>query len=386
MKILMSVSNYPPLPGGLGVYVEKLSKTLSANGHQVTVLTLNGAAITEVDEDGLRVVRLPRRLGYRGVFALPAGTNSFKKLREVISEVDVVNAHTRYFPLTYFSVSSAKKLQVPTVLTEHGGGFVSSASWPTWVGSRLADETIGRWSLRKADEVMAVSAVGQDFVRRLSGRQPLMVGNGIDLKFWDRSKSVGQDLSNLGSSGSRSSVPGNVIFAGRLVAEKGWRLLLDAWVSIPQVTRAGFRLIYVGDGPDLEKLKSLISARGMQDVVCLGHQSPQVLRDLLTRGLLVNPSWASEGFQTTLLEARALGTFVITTPVGGAAETVEPGVNGEILASNEVREWARAITQALPACGVPTGRQGVEQYEWQEVATRYIAQLSRLVGSRSPLT
>lgn len=379
----MSVSNYPPLSGGLGVYVANLSKTLSTNGHQVTVLTLEGDCETEADEDGVRVVRLPRRLGYRGVFASPVGANSFEKLRQLISEVDIVNAHTRYFPLTYFSVSTAKDLQVPIVLTEHGGGFVNSTSWPTLIGARLADQSIGRWALSKADQVLAVSAVSQDFVERLSGRRPIVVGNGIDLNFWDRSKSVGQRASDLRSQGSSSNLPGNVIFVGRLVAEKGWRLLLDAWGSIPLVDRAGSRLIYVGDGPDLDNLKSAVLARGFQDVVCLGHQSPQVLRDLLARGILVNPSRASEGFQTTLLEARALGAFVITTPVGGAAETVEPGVNGEILDSKNVQEWARAITEALPFMGVPTGRQNVEQYEWQEVANRYIDQYSRLLSSRS---
>ena len=367
MKILISVSNYPPLAGGLGVYSQNLGKALVKQGHEVRVLTLEGDSLKEEQVEGLSVIKIPRRLGYRDVFATPLGQASLARIRSEIGVSDVVNAHTRYFPLTQISVALGRQAGVPVVLTEHGGGFVKSTSALTTIGARLVDLTLGRKALQSASQVLAVSHRGQDFIKELSGVNATIVGNGIDLEFWNRSKALG---SSFRSSHEKGKL--NVVFVGRLVAEKGWRPLLDAWSMLSSSVRENFRLVFVGDGPDFKKLRRLIVQSGFDDVVAMGHQPRQVVRDLLCRGILVNPSWASEGFQTTLLEARALGVYVVSTAVGGASETItDPGL-GHVLDSTNPRDLASAIVQALPQAGFDVGRGAADQYEWSQVADRHL--------------
>jgi glycosyltransferase involved in cell wall biosynthesis len=375
MRILLTVTNYPPLSGGLGVYSQRLAETFVDLGHEVSVLTLAGKDIDAIDADGVRVVKLPRRFGYRDVFAMPWGKSSIARITEEINKADVVNAHTRYFPLTQMSVAIARRAGVPVIITEHGGGYVSSSSIPTRFGARIVDITLGRRALQRASGVLAVSKTSQNFIKDLSGVESTIVGNGIDVIFWSRSKAIGE--SELARNQKTTKY---VVFAGRLVPEKGWRRLLDAWGLLSKETREGFSLVFLGDGPDLSELRGLVLRRGLDDAVVMGNQPPQVLRDLICRGVLVNPSWAAEGFQTTLLEARALGAYVISSPVGGAAETIENANLGVILDSRNNHDWATALAEALPRAGQDVGQGNIEDYRWPQVAARYLRLFSNQLG------
>lgn len=367
----MTVTNYPPLSGGLGVYVRNLAQQISEKGHQVTVLTMQGRHNQERTQGGVRVVSLPRQVTYRGVFTLPLSKESYRVIDREIAETDVVNAHTRYFPLTFISVKKAAAAGVPVFVTEHGGGFVSAASPLTLGGARLADLTTGRWSLRNANGVLAVSEKSASFVKRLSGKDAVIVGNGLDLSFWNRRLAVGA---------SESVVPTgqikNVLFVGRLVSEKGWRLLLGAWQELPHSLKDGYRLIFVGEGPDLAKLRRQIAQYRLTDVVALGQRSSTVVRDLMCGGFLANPSRAAEGFQTTLLEARAVSTYVITSPVGGATETVADQQVGQVVASYKLEAWVDALMVGFDKAGVAVGRGDVDRYGWPEVTDRYLRAIS----------
>lgn len=366
MRILLTVTNYPPLSGGLGVYVHNLAEQLGGKGHEVTVLTMQGKGFREEMRGAIRVVSVPRDLSYRDVFALPVSPATYRVIASEIARSDVVNAHTRYFPLTFISVKQARKAGIPVLVTEHGGGFVRGASLPTVAGARLADMTTGRWSLKNSSGVLCVSAKSQEFVKNLSGVSGEIVGNGLDLDFWNRQRAVGDQPVVMPADRIR-----NIVFVGRLVAEKGWPLLLSAWRKIPESLRGGYRLVFVGDGPDLNKLRQEIARLNLTDVLAVGQQPRTLIRDLLCSGVLVNPSRAAEGFQTTLLEARAVGAYVLTSPVGGAAETVTDKQLGLVIDSDDPHVWANEISGALAKAGVEVGRSEVTRYGWPELAERY---------------
>jgi glycosyltransferase involved in cell wall biosynthesis len=366
MRILLTVTNYPPLPGGLGVYVQNLAEQLGGRGHEVTVLTMQGKDFREEIRGLIRVVSVPRDLSYRDVFALPVAPATYRVIASEISRADVVNAHTRYFPLTFISVKQARKAGVPVLVTEHGGGFVRGASLLTVGGARLADMTTGRWALRNCSGVLSVSAKSQEFVKNLSGVTAEIVGNGLDLDFWNRQRAVGNQSVAIPADRVR-----NIVFVGRIVAEKGWSLLLSAWRKIPEPLRRGYRLVFVGDGPDLNKLRQEIARLNLTDVLAVGQQPRTMIRDLLCSGVLVNPSRAAEGFQTTLLEARAVGAYVLTTPVGGAVETVTDQQLGLVIDSEDPEIWAAEISGALAQAGVAVGRSDISRYGWPELAERY---------------
>lgn len=100
--------------------------------------------------------------------------------------------------------------------------------------------------------------------------------------------------------------------ASRLVPYKKIDLIVEAFQSLPDK-----KLIVIGDGPDMEKIKS----KAGKNVEILGYQS----RDVLVQHMQQAQAFlfaAEEDFGLLPVEAQACGTPVIAYGKGGALETV----------------------------------------------------------------
>lgn len=98
----------------------------------------------------------------------------------------------------------------------------------------------------------------------------------------------------------------------RLVSYKRVDLLVQAFRLMPER-----RLLVIGGGPELGKLKALAGA----NIEFLGHQPDPVVADHLARARALVFA-ANEDFGITPVEAQAAGTPVIAYRSGGALETV----------------------------------------------------------------
>lgn len=100
--------------------------------------------------------------------------------------------------------------------------------------------------------------------------------------------------------------------ASRMVPYKKMELIVSAFSQMPER-----RLVVVGDGPDLEKVKRAAGP----NVEILGYQPFPVLRDLMQRARAFVFA-AEEDFGITPVEAQAAGAPVIAFGKGGVLETV----------------------------------------------------------------
>jgi glycosyltransferase involved in cell wall biosynthesis len=100
--------------------------------------------------------------------------------------------------------------------------------------------------------------------------------------------------------------------ASRLVPYKKVPVIVEAFQALPER-----RLVVVGSGGDMRKLKALAGA----NVEILGYQPAAVLRDLMQRARAFVFA-AEEDFGIAPVEAQACGTPVIAYARGGAVETV----------------------------------------------------------------
>jgi glycosyltransferase involved in cell wall biosynthesis len=122
------------------------------------------------------------------------------------------------------------------------------------------------------------------------------------------------------------------LFVGRLSAEKGVALMLDAWARRPVGT-----LRIVGDGP----LRPLVESRS--DVVFLGPQNQEGVRAAMRdSAVLLVPSTWHDVLPTVILEALAAGRPVLGTDLGGI-----PYLIGD--AGWTVPATVDALAAALPA-------------------------------------
>src|SRR5205823_5351870 len=125
------------------------------------------------------------------------------------------------------------------------------------------------------------------------------------------------------ASGSSSSTGDSMVaFAGRLVAEKGFDLLLRALKLTP-----GARVEVAGDGPlrvEWERLAETLELRGR--ATFHGTLTPNGVAELYSRAALVCvPSLCDEAFGYAAAEAMALGNAVVATPRGAFRELLSDG-------------------------------------------------------------
>jgi glycosyltransferase involved in cell wall biosynthesis len=128
------------------------------------------------------------------------------------------------------------------------------------------------------------------------------------------------------------------LYVGRLSAEKGIHVLLDAWRRLP----AGVSLRIVGDGP----LRDAVAAAAALDqrIEWLGMLSAaDVMREMGAAWALVFPSLCYENAPGVLAEAQSAALPVIASDLGSGAEIVADGGFGVRFHSGDAGALAAAI-------------------------------------------
>jgi glycosyltransferase involved in cell wall biosynthesis len=121
--------------------------------------------------------------------------------------------------------------------------------------------------------------------------------------------------------------------ASRLVPYKKIDLIVEAFSFLPDK-----KLIVVGDGPEMKKIKSKAS----QNVELLGFLEKDKMRELLQKARAFIFA-AVEDFGILPLEAQSCGTPVIALNKGGAKETVIEKFTGIFFEEQEVDSLIQAI-------------------------------------------
>lgn len=145
--------------------------------------------------------------------------------------------------------------------------------------------------------------------------------------------------------------PPTVVFAGRLVPEKGADVLLQAFAQVVRIIPEA-RLLMAGEGPERDRLTSLIAQLELQaSVSLLGHLSrAEMDRQFANAWVQVVPSRWAEPFGIVAIEAMMSAIAVIASGAGGLAEIVEPGKTGFLVAPNDVDGLAEALLGLLQNC------------------------------------
>lgn len=138
--------------------------------------------------------------------------------------------------------------------------------------------------------------------------------------------------------------PPTLIGIGRLVQEKGFADLIDAFAKVRDKTA---RLIVAGSGPEERALKALARNRGVAERVEFPGYVPDSRPWLDRAALFVLSSWF-EGFPAVLIEAMAAGRRVVATDCTPAVTLFQarPGA-GRIVPLRDSDDMAAAIDQML---------------------------------------
>jgi len=136
-----------------------------------------------------------------------------------------------------------------------------------------------------------------------------------------------------------------ILGVGQLSEQKNFSLLIRAFDSVIQKRNA--RLIIIGEGDDVDKLKLLASELCIDNYVdFLGYVDNPYKYMHHADVFVLSSSW--EGFGNVIVEALACGTPVVSTDCeSGPAEILENGKWGKLTPVGDAKKMAASIIETL---------------------------------------
>jgi glycosyltransferase involved in cell wall biosynthesis len=252
--------------------------------------------------------------------------------------VDVLHTHNPK-PGLYGRVVGRLR-RVPVVVnTVHGLYATEDDPWP----KRAIVYALEAIASRCSDAELVQNPEDLALMRRLHiTRHAALLGNGVDLARFDEQRFTLEQRRSLRATFGADDDTIVIGTVGRLVAEKGYPELFEAFHRLPD--RARYRLVVAG-GADPDKPDALdpaVVARAEADGVLLLGQRDDVDALYAAMDVFVLASHR-EGFPRAAMEAAATSRPVIATDVRGCRQVVDDGRNGLLVPVEDPTALARAI-------------------------------------------
>ena len=342
MKFLFFSAQYLPSIGGIERYTRNLALALTHAGHHVTIVASRrpDAPDFEVDE-GVDIIRLDSWPLMGGRFPVPRPTREFRAtMKEIWSgHIDLVLVNTRFWIMSVWAAWECRRRKLPSIVIEHGSDYLSMGTPLLNAISHVYEHVAARIVHHFVPHFYAVSKNGAKWLTTFGITADGVLYNAVDIDEIEEQARIGL-WDARATYGLESSTP-LVVYVGRLIPEKGIRELLEAMATVRQ-SCPDAHLLLAGEGPMYDELESL-RQDGVTFVGALDH--PRALSLLQQADIFCMPSY-SEGFSTVVLEAVALETFIVTTPVGGTVELLDPDYGG-LIPSHDPSVVADALIHGL---------------------------------------
>jgi glycosyltransferase involved in cell wall biosynthesis len=345
MRVLMATNTFTPHVGGVARSVQSFAEQLRASGHGVLVVApeFEGAPAEEPD-----VVRLPALQNFNNSsFSVPLVTPGM--LMESIESFkpDVVHAH-HPFLLGSTALRIGAAYSLPVVFTHHTRyeTYTHYLSLDTPAVQRIAVEMAAGFC-NLCDAVIAPSQSIAQVLREHQVQTPIeVIPTGVDLRrFAKADRRRGRAALALPPD---AFIVGHV---GRLAPEKNLGFLAEAVTHFLR-SRPQAHFLVVGGGPAQQEIEQHFARHGFPSRLHLaGTLEGQPLADAYAAMDVVAFASKSETQGMVLTEAMAAGVPVVALDASGVRDVVEDGINGRLLAEEEVAAFGEALAWVadLPA-------------------------------------
>jgi glycosyltransferase involved in cell wall biosynthesis len=266
------------------------------------------------------------------------------RLGEIIAKEHVDLIHARSRAPAWSALVAARRAKLPFVTTYHGI-YEASSALKRWYNSVMV----------RGDAIIANSNFTKAHLIAEHGTDPTLVSviyRGVDVAGFDPAVVSSQRSADLAEKWGLSypATRARIILPARLTEWKGQSILLAALGSLKR-DGFDFEAIFVGDAQGradyVAALHAQIVAEGLRGQVHLvGHCSDMPAAFSLC-DIAVTPSTQAEAFGRTAAEAQAMGLPIIASDLGGAKETVAPGVTGYLAPPGDTQAVAAALKVVL---------------------------------------
>ncbi|MEM0465992.1 MAG: glycosyltransferase family 4 protein [Candidatus Thermoplasmatota archaeon] len=341
--------------GGIYTHVTELARNLHL---PVILVTGNSKKSGYEQEDDFTFYHVPCLFSFFDIYFInPPG--SFHKVYQEIKQQQVELLHI-HGPLFTFGGGLLRKTGIPKVLTTHyilefKGNRLLSFMY------RIIIRLVTKSMAQLVDKIICVNEEYLPIFQQwgIEKEKMVYIPNGVDTeKFSPGVSHIKEKL----------KCRHLVVFWGRLGYQKNIQLLIKAF---QRCTTSDTKLVIIGKGPDLAKLKQLAAKN--KNIIFLGYLSePDLLEYARGADVAVFPS-RGESWGLVIAEAMAIGLPVISSNVGKAAELL--GSDRGLLLNVETEENLAAMIDYVlqhkeyaQEMGKRARSYIVEHYSWKQVA------------------
>lgn len=347
LRVALFTGNYNYVRDGATQAMNRLVGFLLEQGAAVRIYapTTKEPAVEAVG-DLVSVPSVPMGLGrgeYRVALGLPPGVRrDIETFRPNVMHIATPDI------LGHRALSYAARIKIPSLASLH----TRFETYPRYYRLALLEPLFERVLARfynRAGLVLVPAQSMTALLRSWGVKSPISIwSRGVDKDDfnpgrrsleWRRSLGIAEDDFVLG-------------FCGRLVKEKG----LEVYCEVARVLAAAdptFKALIVGEGPERAWLEGQLPHGQL-----VGFKSgPQLGRAIASMDVLLNPS-VTETFGNVTLEALSAGVPVVAAQATGAQDLVEDGMDGALIAPNDIAGYVDAIRRIRAS---PTLHQQMQQ-------------------------
>lgn len=353
-------------------------------GYEVIGVSAPGPFVEAIEARGVTHVPLANATRsmapHKDLLAIVELVRLFRRLRP-----DIVHTHNPK-PGLYGRIA-ARLARVPVVVNTVHGLYAQPEDpwrrrWPVYGLERLASICSHAELVQNEEDLETLATV-----LRVPRRKLTLLGNGIDL---DR---FTVDTSGVERAALRDAlgIPSDAVVVGavgRLVIEKGYVELLEAWDRVRRVHPEAV-LVVVGPDDDAkaDALPSELVERGRAaGVRFLGMRDD--VEDLYQAMDLYVLASHREGFPRSAMEAAACGLPIVATDIRGCRQVVDDGVTGVLVTVRDPVALADALVDLIGdpdrrgAMASAAVRRARERFDQQQVIDTTLATYERLCATR----
>lgn len=367
MRIAYIAAKGMPHPGGVEKVTEEIGARLAQRGHEVLVYTSRDFGTRDGIYRGMRVKTVPS-----------INTKALQKLSICLmatldvllrEKVDLVHFHA--IGPSLFSLFP-RLFGIPTVVQVHG----LERKRDKW--GVLGKLFLGLSELSVVffpSRATAVSRVLQTYFQEVYGRRISYIPNGV----------TPESVRSNSWLRERGIAPGRyLLFAARLVEEKGAHFLIEAFRAID----TDLQLVIAGDAAHMEDYKGGLVrlAQGDPRILFTGFQSGDPLAELFSNAYLFCLPSTVEGLPIALLEAMSYGNCCLVSDIPENLEAMGDAAlsfkNRNVEDLRRVLSELIAAPERVAALREKAQRHVRRNYCWERVTLEMEALYQTLPGSQ----
>ena len=324
MKIAIFTDAYEPHLSGVTTSIKMLKEALTNMGHEVYIVTANLEKYAFKYDEKNKIIYIP---GIKtGIYKTRLTSIYSQKALKIIKtwNLDVIHSQSE-FAIGKFSRIVAKKLNIPIVHTYH-----TMLEDYDNIGKKIAIKLTRYFCDKDCDElIVPTDKIKELFIEKYEIAKHInIIPTGIDTKKFEETDKINNDVKKLKKKYNINNDDFIIGCVGRIAKEKSLDKLLKSFKKLIELNNH-FKLVIVGDGPELPELKKLSTSLNLDNYVIFTGLVQYDTIPIYYNLFNVMTSFSTTETQgLTIIEALAASRPVICIDDESFSEMVQHNYNG----------------------------------------------------------